>query len=560
MVQAMEAAPVAVGDLTFERDPAAYRHWRVGLSGEVATVTMKVDPTGGLSPDVELKLNSYDLSVDIELADVVQRLRFEHPEIKAVVLTGGVEKVFCAGANIQMLAGSTHHHKVNFCKFTNETRSAIEDATDTSRQVWLCALNGTAAGGGYELALACDEIVMVDDRSSTVSLPEVPLLAVLPGTGGLTRITDKRHVRRDLADAFCTRAEGARAAQALQWGLVDSAAPARRFEQHVADRAAARAARSDRPGGPGVALKPLHHHPGADGWSYDHVEVSLRPEMAAATITVSAPTVAQPGGPEELLESGDRAWVLAACRELDDALLRLRFNRPELGTWVVRTSGDPAMVVQAERILHEHPQNWLVREVSAYWARTLNRMDLSARTVFTLVEAGSCFAGVLAELVIGADRSFMLDGGPGGDTGAPVVVLTPTNCGLLPMSNGLSRIRTRFWGHDDLAGAAEAAVGERLDARRCAHLGLVTFTPDDLDWEDEIRLALEERAAFSPDALSGLEANLRFAGPETMQTRIFGRLTAWQNWIFLRPNASGPEGALRRYGTGSRPSFDRKRV
>ncbi|HET9077248.1 MAG TPA: 2,3-epoxybenzoyl-CoA dihydrolase [Acidimicrobiales bacterium] len=547
-------------ELTFECDPAGYRHWRLDVAGEVATVTMAVDPTAGLRPDVELKLNSYDLSVDIELADVVQRLRFEHPEVKAVVLTGGLDKVFCAGANIQMLAGSTHHHKVNFCKFTNETRNSIEDATSGSRQVWLCAVNGTAAGGGYELALACDEIIMVDDRASTVSLPEVPLLAVLPGTGGLTRLVDKRHVRRDLADAFCTRAEGARAAQALEWGLVDSVAPPRSFDQHVAGRAADRAAGSDRPGGPGVTLQPLPYRPTPDGWRYRHVQVTLSPESGSARIAVAAPAGPQPSDPGRLLSAGDGAWLLAACRELDDAVLRLRFNHPELGTWELHTSGDLEAVLQAEAVLARHPEHWLVREVAAYWARTLRRLDLSARTLFAVVDSGSCFGGVLAELVLAADRSFMLDGPAADGSEAPEMALSRNNCGLFPMSNGLSRLRTRFWGHDAQAEAVEAVAGQRLDAGRCAALGLVTYTPDELDWDDEIRLALEERAAFSSDALTGLEANLRFAGPETMETRIFGRLTAWQNWIFLRPNASGPEGALRRYGTGSRPSYDRKRV
>ncbi len=555
----VETQAGASGELTFERDPGAYRHWRVELAGGVATVTMQVDPSGGLRPDVELKLNSYDLSVDIELADVVQRLRFEHPEVKAVVLTGGLDKVFCAGANIQMLAGATHDHKVNFCKFTNETRGAIEDAA-ASGQAWLCAVNGTAAGGGYELALACDEIILVDDRASTVSLPEVPLLAVLPGTGGLTRLVDKRHVRHDLADAFCTRAEGVRAAQALEWGLVDSVAPPRQFAALVAARAAARAAESDRPGGPGVTLGPLPFERRPDGWRYRYVEVMLRPEVGAAEIVVSAPTGTEPGDPESLLAAGDGAWLLAACRELDDAVLRLRFNHPDLGTWALRSRGETAAVLEAERILDEHPSHWLVREVAAYWGRTLKRLDLSARTLFALVDTGSCFAGVLAEMVLGADRSFMLDG-PAEDGGRPpVLVLSRGNCGRFPMSNGLSRLRTRFWGQDKAVQAAEAALHEELDAARCLQLGLVTFAPDDLDWDDEIRVALEERAAFSPDALTGLEANLRFAGPETMETRIFGRLSAWQNWIFLRPNASGPDGALRRYGTGSRPSYDRKRV
>jgi benzoyl-CoA-dihydrodiol lyase len=521
---------------------------------------MRVDPSGGLRPGVELKLNSYDLSVDIELADIVQRMRFEHPEVRAVVLTGGLEKVFCAGANIQMLAGATHHHKVNFCKFTNETRNAIEDASATSQQIWVCAVNGTAAGGGYELALACDEIVMIDDRSTAVSLPEVPLLAVLPGTGGLTRILDKRHVRRDLADAFCTRAEGARAAQAMEWGLVDSAAPARQFAEHVSERARARAASSDRPGGEGVRLQSLPFEKTDGGWRYRWVEVVLQPPSGTARITVSAPAGGEPQDPEGLRRAGDGSWILGACRELDDAMLRLRFNHPDLGTWTVRTRGSGAEVLSAEALLESHRSHWLVREVEAYWRRTLKRLDLSARSIMALIEPGSCFVGVLAELALAADRTFMLDG-PGEDDGEPpVMVLSATNCGPLQMSHGLTRLQNRLWGHPERIDAAHAARGEPLDAARCLQLGLITFAPDYLDWEDEVRLALEERAAFSPDALTGMEANLRFAGPETMESRIFARLTAWQNWIFLRPNASGPEGALRRYGTGSRPAYDRKRV
>jgi benzoyl-CoA-dihydrodiol lyase len=532
-------------------DPGRYRHWRLEVGDRIATVTLQVDPDGGLRPDYELKLNSYDLSVDIELADVVQRLRFEHPEVGAVVLTGGLDKVFCAGANIQMLAGSTHHHKVAFCKFTNETRCAIEDATDNSHQVWLAAVNGTAAGGGYELALACDEIILVDDRSSAVSLPEVPLLAVLPGTGGLTRVVDKRHVRRDRADVFATRAEGLKGQQAVVWGLVDAVAPRSRFTEEVRERAERRAATSDRPTDePGIVLGPLTVTGDDDGRHYDHVDVRFDRELGVAEITVAGPA---PGD--------DRVdgWLLAACRQLDDAMLHLRFNEPELGTWVLRTAGDPAAVVAAEEHLRE---GWLGREVRLYWARTLRRLDLSARTIIAVIEPGSCFAGMLAELVLAADRSFMLDGQwPGDDRPPATLRLTPANdSSWYRMANGLPRLVARTWGRPDALAAARAVVGKDLLAAEADDAGLVTFTPDDIDWDDEVRLCLEERASFSPDALTGMEANLRFVGPESMESKIFARLTAWQNWIFQRPNAVGPDGALRRYGTGSRPVYDKNRT
>jgi benzoyl-CoA-dihydrodiol lyase len=542
--------------ITFGRQPAGYRHWSFTVEADVATVVLAVDPTGGLREDYELKLNSYDLTVDIELADLAQRLRFEHPEVRAVVVTSGADKVFCAGANIQMLAGATHDHKVNFCKFTNETRNGLEDATETSQQVWLCALNGVAAGGGYELALACDEIILVDDRSSTVSLPEVPLLGVLPGTGGLTRLVDKRHVRRDLADVFATRAEGVRGAQALSWGLVDSLAPRSTFVDHVADRAAARAATSDRPGGPGVVLDPLACAVDPGGLTYGNVTVTLDRVMAAAAITVRAPLGPAPATIGDLHAAGSSGWALQTCRELDDAILQLRFNEPEIGTWVLRTEGSVAAVLASDHLLASAPEDWLIREIRAYWKRTLKRLDVSARSLVALIEPGSCFAGTLAELALVADRSFMLEG-LFEDDGRPeaTVVLSAANDG-----NGLSRLSSRFWGRPGEADAVRARLDQSLDAAACAGLGLVTFTPDDIDWDDEIRLTLEERAAFSPDAMSGLEANLRFVGPETTETKIFSRLSAWQNWIFLRANASGPRRALRRYVTGSRPSYDRKRV
>jgi benzoyl-CoA-dihydrodiol lyase len=549
--------------IEFRTDPSSYRHWNLSLDGSVATLTMRVTPDAGLRGDYELKLNSYDLGVDIELHDAVQRLRFEHPEVKAVVLTGGLDRVFCSGANIQMLAGSTHGHKVNFCKFTNETRNGIEDATAHSGQTWIAAVNGTAAGGGYELALACDEILLIDDRSSAVSLPEVPLLAVLPGTGGLTRVVDKRHVRRDRADVFATRAEGIKGRQAAEWGLVDAVAPRSRFDDLVRERAQAHAAASDRPGrGPGVPLLPLEIETDGDGLRYGVVSVDIDPGLRAAIVTVHAPTGPEPSDPAELLAAGASAWLLAAARQLDDALLRLRFNEPEIGTWVLRTEGDPAHVIAAEEPLAPGPsKHWLVREIRLYWCRTLKRLDLSARTLVALVEPGSCFAGLLAELALAADQSFMLEGTRvDGDLATPELRLTEANDGWFPMSNGLSRLATRFWGDDVALDAARGRIGKDLVAAEAADAGLVTFTPDEIDWDDEVRLALEERASFSPDALTGMEANLRFAGPETMETKIFGRLSAWQNWIFQRPNAVGAEGALRRFGTGSRPSYDRART
>jgi benzoyl-CoA-dihydrodiol lyase len=551
--------------IDFRTCPDEYRHWRLTVDGPIATLTMQVDPTGGLSDGYELKLNSYDLGVDIELYDAVQRLRFEHPEVRAVVVTSGLDKVFCSGANIQMLAGSTHAHKVNFCKFTNETRNSIEDATARSSQVWIAAVNGTAAGGGYELALACDEIVLIDDRSSTVSLPEVPLLAVLPGTGGLTRVVDKRHVRRDLADVFATRAEGVKGRQAVEWKLVDSIAPRSTFTEHVADRATARAAASDRPtAAAGIALAPLDRSIDGDTISYPNVDVSIDRELGAAHITVRAPNTPQPITPAELVQTGSDAWIIAAARELDDAMLHLRFNETEVGTWVLRCAGDIQSVLAAESLLAGHADYWLVREVALYWTRTLKRLDLSARTIFAVVEPGSCFAGPLAELALAADRTYMLDGtwndADRAELTPAVLFLSEASTGRHPMANGLTRLQSRFYGDDVALEGALAGVGKELLADESLAAGLVTFTPDDIDWDDEIRLALEERNSFSPDALTGMEANHRFVGPETMETKIFSRLSAWQNWIFQRPNAVGPDGALRRYGTGSRATYDRRRV
>ena len=544
----------------FECHPGKYRHWTVGYDGPVATVTMRVDPAGGLG-DYDLKLNSYDLSVDIELADIVQRLRLEHPEVKAVVLTGGIDKVFSAGANIQMLAGASHHDKVNFCKFTNETRNAIEDATAHSGQTWLAGINGTAAGGGYELALACEEIILIDDRSSAVSLPELPMLGVLPGTGGLTRLVDKRHVRRDLADVFATRAEGVRGAQALEWGLVDSLAPKSTFDEHVRARARARVAESDRiapiaDAGAGPELPPLERTVEADSIRYEHVDVAIDRTTRAATLTVEVPIGA------------DCRWLLTAARQMDDAVLRLRFQEPTIGTWVLKTRGDPADALAADDAIRPGGHaaaagagtGWWEREIRLYWKRVLKRLDVSARTLVALVDPGSCFAGTLAELALAADRTLMLDGPDGSGHKPAVMLLTDVNDGWYPMGNDLTRLQSRFWGRDDLLREVRARFGAALAADDALALGLVTSAPDDIDWDDEVRLLIEERASFSPDALTGMEANFRFVGPETVETKIFGRLTAWQNWIFQRPNAAGADGALRRYGTGSRPDFDHRRV
>ena len=548
-------------------EPASYRHWSVTHDGPVATVTMAVDPAGGLrGDDYELKTNSYDLGVDIELRDIIERLRFEHPEVKAVVMTGGLDKIFCAGANIQMLATSSHAHKVNFCKFTNETRNSIEDATVNSGQVWIAAVNGTAAGGGYELALACDEILLVDDRSSAVSLPEVPLLAVLPGTGGLTRVVDKRHVRRDRADVFATRTEGIRGRQAVEWGLVDAVAPASGFDALVAERTAARVAASDRDpgGGQGLLLTPLTRTETATGLDWGHVEVAVDRQLRAATITVAGPTGPQPTDPEGLAAAGATAWIVAAARQLDDAILHLRFNEPEIGTWLLATVGEPELVLAAESVLaapEAGPDDWLSREVRLLWGRVLRRLDLSARSLFALIEPGSCFAGVLVELALAADRAYMLEGTwEDSELPPPGFQLSERNLRDFPMSNGLSRLQSRFWGRPEDEAAAVALVGQVLAGPDADEVGLVTAAMDDIDWEDEIRVMIEERASFSPDALTGMEANHRFVGPETMETKIFARLTAWQNWIFQRPNAVGPDGALQRFGSGARPDFDRRRV
>jgi benzoyl-CoA-dihydrodiol lyase len=552
----------------FGTEPARYRHLRLEIDGEVARILLQADEHGGIAPGYELKLNSYDLGVDIELHDAVQRLRFSHPEVRAVVLTSGLDKVFCAGANIRMLAQADHAWKVNFCKFTNETRNEIEDAGADSGQAYLAAVNGNAAGGGYELALACDEIIMVDDGSAAVSLPEVPLLAVLPGTGGLTRLVDKRKVRKDLADVVATRSEGVRAKTALEWGLVDATAPPSRFTGTVRERAQAAAARSRRaPGGPGITLAPLDRSVEQNKITYPHVTAGLDRSAGLVTITVSGPREAAPETMAAARERGAGFWPLAVTRELDDLILWLRSNETGLGTWLIKTSGDAGAVLSCERLLADAAgKDWLAGEIRHFVKRTLRRLDVTSRSLFALIEPGSCFAGPLLELALACDRQFMLNGQWDDDVAAQAghapaaLFLSAANFGALPMSNGLTRLASRFPGDPGHVAKLEQLTGRPVEAEEALDLGLVTFTPDDLDWEDEIRIACEERASLSPDALTGMEANLRFAGPETPQTKIFGRLTAWQNWVFTRPNASGPEGALRRYGTGQAGVFDRNRA
>jgi benzoyl-CoA-dihydrodiol lyase len=540
------------GPLSFETHPSRYRHWKLAFDGPVATLSMDVQEDGGLVPDYRLKLNSYDLGVDIELADAIQRLRFEHPEVRAVVVTSLKERIFCAGANIFMLRGSTHAWKVNFCKFTNETRLAMEDASAHSGIKFLAALNGICAGGGYELALACDEILLVDDSNSAVSLPETPLLAVLPGTGGLTRIVDKRRVRRDLADVFGTLAEGVKGKRAVDWRLVDAIAPSSRFKEAVAARAKALAARSDRPAtGLGVTLCPLSPTETPTSLDYSAVTVSFDRGKRTATLTVRGPEAPVEATPDAMLAAGDRFWPLRAFRELDDALLRLRVNEPAIGTIVLRTAGDPALVLGADAALGQHASHWFVREVTGMIRRTLKRLDLSARSFFALIDEGSAFVGTLFELALAADRSYILS-----DPDRPTAIqLSPMNAGALPMSNGLSRLESRFYGEPGRVAEVLAHEGP-FDPEAALDAGLVTFAPDEMDWDDEVRLAIEGRAALSPDALTGMEANLRFVGPETMETKIFGRLSAWQNWIFQRPNAVGPKGALTTYGSADRAEFD----
>ncbi|CAN5920353.1 2,3-epoxybenzoyl-CoA dihydrolase [soil metagenome] len=542
--------------------PENYRHWKLALEGGVAYLTMDVNEDGGLRPGYKLKLNSYDLGVDIELADAVQRLRFEHPEIGAVVIRSLRDRIFCSGANINMLGLSTHHHKVNFCKFTNETRLAIEDATEHSDQSYICSINGIAAGGGYELALACEQILLADDGSSAVSLPELPLLAVLPGTGGLTRLVDKRMVRRDHADFFCTTAEGVRGKRARDWRLVDQLiAPSKLAEEtrRIADEVAAKSRRPKQ--AKGIALPAVERTIDGDTIRYGHLTVEIDREQRAARIKVMGPASAPPAGDAAIHARGAAFWPLALARDFDDAMMHLRLNETEIGTWVLQSQGDAALVEAYDALLAKQTSNWLVREIVLYWKRTLKRLDVSSRSLIALVEPGSCFAGTLFELVLAADRSYMLDGiFEGSNLPAAAVKLTAMNFGPYPMGNGLTRLSSRFLADPPHVDVLKDEIGQAIDAEVADELGLVTFIPDDIDWEDEVRLAVEERAGFSPDGLTGLEANLRFAGPETMETKIFARLSAWQNWIFQRPNATGPEGALKLYGTGKQSKFDRKRA
>ncbi len=554
--------------IDFQTAPDRYRHWTLTVDGPIGTLTMRVSEGGGLVPGYELKLNSYDLGVDIELHDAVQRLRFEHPGVKTVIIRSGQDRVFCAGANIRMLSQSSHGHKVNFCKFTNETRNEIEDASASSGQRYLAAVSGSAAGGGYELALAADYIMLIDDRSSSVSFPETPLLAVLPGTGGLTRIIDKRKVRRDLADVFSTLEEGVRGKKAVDWRLVDEVAQKSVWQERVLERAHAMATLSDRPdNATGVELTPLDRTITQDRIAYPSVTVEIDRARRIANLTIRGPSHPVPAS----VEATDTFWPLSWARELDDAILHLRFNEPEIGQLIFRTEGDAAAVLAYDALLETHQDDWFIREVRLFIKRVLKRLDLTSRTLISLIEPGSCFAGTLAEITFASDRSIIRSRHsalgarrsaipPSAENPRAELHLGPLNFGAYPMSNGLTRLATRFLGEPESVDRARAMIGSPLDGQAAFDAGLVTFVYDDTDWDDEIRIMLEERASFSPDALTGMEANLRFGGPETMETKIFGRLTAWQNWIFQRPNAVGDDGALKRYGTGIQPSFDRKRV
>jgi benzoyl-CoA-dihydrodiol lyase len=552
--------------IDFQTDPSHYKHWRIDIDGPIAHLIMDVDEAAGLFDGYELKLNTYDLAVDIELYDATQRLRFEHPQVGCVVLRSGKEQVFCAGANIRMLAASTHAHKINFCKFTNETRNAMEDASAHSGQKYIAAITGACAGGGYELALACEEIILIDDSTSSVSLPEVPLLAVLPGTGGLTRLVDKRKVRRDRADIFCATEEGVKGTRAVEWRLVDALAPKSRIAQTVRERAQALAQQSDRPHtGAGIALRPLTRNFVDDKVHYSIVDVSIDRTQGLATLTLHAPHGSPPANIKALLDEGDQFWPLRLARELDDALLHLRLNETRIGVLIFKCSARPQAdstqtILAFDEFCEIHAQHWLVREVRLNWTRVLKRIDLTSRSLVALLEPGSCFAGTLAEIAFACDRTFMALGAFDADSRAEAcLTLSEANFGRHPMSNGLSRLQTRFLGEPDAVELARARCGARLLAEDAEQLGLVTSTLDDIDWEDEIRIFIEERNSFSADALSAMEANLRFAGPETMETKILGRLTAWQNWVFLRPNAVGDEGALKRYGSGRKANFDNER-
>ncbi|MBL8309661.1 MAG: benzoyl-CoA-dihydrodiol lyase [Burkholderiales bacterium] len=555
----MSTAP-AVERIDYRTEPSKYHHWALSFDGPIATLAMNVDENAGLKPGYKLKLNSYDLGVDIELHDAVNRIRFEHPEVRAVVVTSLKDRVFCSGANIFMLGVSSHAWKVNFCKFTNETRNGLEDSSAHSGLKFLAAVNGSCAGGGYELALACDEILLVDDRSSAVSLPEVPLLGVLPGTGGLTRVTDKRHVRHDLADIFCTTTEGVRGQKAKDWRLVDDIAKPAQFADKVRARALELAAKSDRPAaGKGVLLPRVERSETADSLTYANVTVNIDRARRQATFTVRAPKVATPDSIDAIEAQGAAWWPLAMARELDDAILSMRTNELDIGTWILKTQGDAAAVLASDATLMKHQDHWLVRETIGLIRRTFSRIDVSSRSLFALIEPGSCFAGTFLELALAADRSYML-ALPDEAERAPKLIVGEMNFGMLPMATGQSRLQRRFYEEAPALDAVRAKAGQALDADAANALGLVTSAPDDIDWDDEVRLALEERAAMSPDALTGMEANLRFNGKENMVTRVFGRLTAWQNWIFQRPNAVGDKGALKVYGKGEKAAFDMNRV
>jgi len=553
-------ADAVAAKIDYRTEPSRYHHWSIAFDGPIATLSMNVDENAGLKPGYKLKLNSYDLGVDIELHDAVNRVRFEHPEVRTLVVTSARDRVFCSGANIFMLGVSSHAWKVNFCKFTNETRNGLEDSSKYSGLKTLAAVNGSCAGGGYELALACDEIVLVDDRSSAVSLPEVPLLGVLPGTGGLTRVTDKRHVRHDLADIFCTTTEGVRGQKAKDWRLVDDIAKPAAFAQKVSERAQALAAKSDRPAnGKGVILTRVERSDEADALRYANVTVEIDRAKRNATFTVKAPSGKQPETIAEIEAAGAAWWPLAMTRELDDAILSMRTNELDIGTWIIKTEGDAAAVLASDAVLLKHKDHWLVRETIGLMRRTFSRIDVSSRSLFALIEPGSCFAGSFLELALACDRSYMLALPDGGEK-APTLVVSDMNFGVLPMATGQSRLGRRFYDEAPALDAVRAKAGGAIDADSALALGLVTSAPDDIDWADEVRIALEERAAMSPDALTGMEANLRFNGVENMVTRVFGRLTAWQNWIFQRPNAVGEKGALKLYGKGEKTQFDFNRV
>jgi benzoyl-CoA-dihydrodiol lyase len=548
-----------MGAVNFETDPSRYKHWRLSFDGPVASLTMDVAEDGGIRPGYKLKLNSYDLGVDIELHDALQRIRFEHPEIRSVIVTSAKNRIFCSGANIYMLGLSTHAWKVNFCKFTNETRNGIEDASAHSGLKFLAACNGATAGGGYELAMACDEIILIDDRSSTVSLPELPLLGVLPGTGGLTRLTDKRKVRKDHADVFCTSQDGVRGQRAKDWGLVDEVVKPQQFAEHVKQRARELADRSDRPlNAKGVALTPLKRTVDDAGMHYECVDVKWNREARTAIITITAPDSLTADTMEKALEAGADWWPLKMARELEDAILNLRSNELDLGLWIFKTAGNSETVLTIDEFVLNHQENWFVREVLGMMRRTSARIDVTSRSIYAIVEPGSCFAGTLLEFALAADRIYMLDTQE--RESVATMTLSRMNFGALPMVNHLGRLAARFYGDEAQIESLRGQIGKKLSAREALDAGLVTAAPDDLDWEDEIRQAIESRAAQSPDALTGLEANLRMGPVETLETRIFGRLSAWQNWIFIRPNAIGANGALKVYGTGAPVKFDWERV